>query len=328
MSAGDNPIKQTFLPIISTFSISSQGTPLEVIARDSQLLAQAFYDYQQKVGYDCLPMVGDSTDIAEAFGCEIGIGQREPFVKQPRIFSSEEEVAQLDIPKIRNFRGVQVTLQTVGILARYAKKEIPVIVNSPGPLTATGRILGVENLMLSMASEPAIVKLFLEKVTQFTISYTEALVDAGADIIFLPDPVASGDLISPKMFREFVFPMLKRQIDSINRPTLLHICGRILPIAKDMVDTGATLLSIDQTTDIKEIRAAIGEDVILGGNLDPVEVLEKKRPEEVADAARRCCREGGENFILMPGCAITPETPVANIKALIEVAKDELGTRS
>jgi MtaA/CmuA family methyltransferase len=328
MSASDNPIKQTFLPIVTTYTISSQEIPLDIIGPDSQLLAQAFYDYQQEVGYDSLPIIGDSTDIAEAFGCEIGFSQREPFVKQPLIFSCEEEVAQLDIATTKNFRGIQVTLRAVGILAGYATKDIPVIVNSPGPLTATGRILGVESLMLNMALKPSMIKLLLEKVTQFTISYTEALVDAGADIIFLPDPVASGDLISPQMFREFVFPMLKRQIDSINRPTILHICGRIMPVAKDMVETGATVLSVDQNTNIREIRAAVGEKVIIGGNLDPVKVLEKKHPEEVADAARRCCREGGGNFILMPGCSITPETPVANIKALIEVAKDELGKRS
>ncbi len=324
MAANHNAINQTFLPIVTTYTISSEQTPLETIVSNSQLLAQAFYDYQQKVGYNCLPIMGDSTYVAEAFGCQVGYGQREPFVRQTHTFADPAEVAQLDIPEIGNCARIQAMLQAVSTLSRQATKQIPVIVNSPGPLTSTGRILGMDNLMLNMALNPAMVKSLLEKVTRFLITYTEALVDCGADIFFLPDPMASTDLISPAMFNEFALPMLKRQVSSVDRPVLLHICGKIMPIVKDMADTGAALISIDQNINVEEIRAAIGQKPLIGGNLDPIEILEKKTAAEVAAAARRCCRQGGEDFILMPGCTITPQTPSENIKALIEVAKEEL----
>jgi len=320
----DKAILQSFLPIVTTYTVCSEQAPLEAVAADSRLLAQVFYEHQQKAGYDCLPIMGDSTYVAEAFGCEIGYDPREPFVKQTLALTDTAEVARLDIPQVDDHPRLLAMLQAVGILARQADNKMPVLVNSPGPLSSAGRIMGIDNLMLNMALNPALVKGLLEKVPRFIVAYTEALIEWGADIIFLPDPMASSDLISPAMFNEFVMPMLKHQVGRIDKPILLHICGKIMPIAGDMADTGATLLSIDQQVDIQSMREAIGPGVLIGGNLDPVEMIEKKTAEQIASAARRCCRQAGENFILMPGCTITPRTPVENIKALIETAKNEL----
>ena len=37
--------------------------------------------------------------------------------------------------------------------------------------------------------------------------------------------------------------------------------------------------------------------------------------EHVAAAALRCLAEGGERFILQPGCEVPPATPEANVRA-------------
>ena len=53
----------------------------------------------------------------------------------------------------------------------------------------------------------------------------------------------------------------------------------------------------------------------LCGNFDPVGVLMQGKPQDVADAARRCLAEGGERFILQPGCEVPPATPAENVRA-------------
>jgi uroporphyrinogen decarboxylase len=90
-----------------------------------------------------------------------------------------------------------------------------------------------------------------------------------------------------------------------------------------MAETRATLLSLDQRVDLRKVREIVGKDVLLGGNLDPVEVLLKQTPEKVDQAARKCYEDGGpDQFILMPGCTILPDTPVENIRAMMQVAKE------
>jgi len=38
-------------------------------------------------------------------------------------------------------------------------------------------------------------------------------------------------------------------------------------------------------------------------------------PQTVADAARQCLAEGGQRFILQPGCEVPPGTPQDNLRA-------------
>lgn len=312
-----------FFPIVTTHSVTSQGIPLELFMNDSELLSQVFLDYQQKVGYDCFPIMEDSTFTAEAFGCKIGFKEREAFVTEPLSFSSEEEIESYNIPKPENCRRIQLILEAVKYVSRYASKERPVIANSTAPLTSAAKIMGMENLLKKMVREPRLITKLLDKVTEFIISFTDALLEAGADIIFVADPIASADVISPQMFKRFAFPQLNRLIRGIHRPTILHICGNIYPIVHDMIETGPTMLSIDHCVSIKKVRRMVGKDIILGGNLDPGDILFEKTPQQVTDESWRCFREGGrENFILMPGCTIIPDTPVENIRAMMKVAKE------
>ena len=66
---------------------------------------------------------------------------------------------------------------------------------------------------------------------------------------------------------------------------------------------------------LTEARAKVGDDVTLCGNFDPSGVLLQSNPQGVADAARACVRDGGQRFILMPGCEVPPNTPEENIRA-------------
>ena len=318
----DSIKSNTFIPIVTTYTITSQGISPELFMNDSQLLSQVFLDYQQRVGFDSLPIMEDSTFTAEAFGCKIGFTEREAFVTEPLTIPSEEKIENYPVPKPKNCNRIQLILEAVQNVSRFASKEKPVIANSTAPLTSAAKTLGMENLLKRMIREPKLITIFLNKVTEFIISFTDALLEAGADIIFVADPVASPDVISPKMFRKFAFPQLKLLIQRIRRPTILHICGNIYPIVHDMIQTAPTMLSVDHCVSIKKVRDMVGKDIILGGNLAPGEILLEKTPGQVTNESWRCCREGGkENFILMPGCTIVPDTPVGNLRAMMNVAK-------
>jgi [methyl-Co(III) methanol-specific corrinoid protein]:coenzyme M methyltransferase len=46
-----------------------------------------------------------------------------------------------------------------------------------------------------------------------TIRFGEAMIAAGADLICIADPNATGDLLGPKAFAEFCLPFLNRMTD-------------------------------------------------------------------------------------------------------------------
>lgn len=319
-------IDQSFLPIVTTFSVTSPALPLEPCLRDPRLLSKAFLEYRDRVGLKSFPIMWDSNFAAEVFGCRLGFREREAYVVEHQPFPSRGRLQEYRVPDVRDCERAQLMLEAVGIMAKHASKEEPLIVNTTAPFTAATKIFGVENLLLKLLDEPDQVKALLGKITEFILRYSDQLIAGGAHVLFVGEPMASPEIISPHMFREFVLPELKRMMRTMIRPTLLHICGNVKPILKDMVETGATLLSLDQRVELKDVREIVGQEVLLGGNLDPVGVLFEKTPEEISDAARRCFEEGGPGrFVLMPGCTVLPDTPVENIRAMMRVAEEAAG---
>jgi uroporphyrinogen decarboxylase len=70
------------------------------------------------------------------------------------------------------------------------------------------------------------------------------------------------------------------------------------------------------------VRKSIGDDVIIGGNMDPIAVLAQMPAGAVEAKARENFADGGDSFILMPGCTITPDTPMENVRAMVNVARE------
>ena len=64
-------------------------------------------------------------------------------------------------------------------------------------------------------------------------------------------------------------------------------------------------------------------DVVVIGNLDPVAVVAHSTPQEVYAATRELLDSMSKysNFILSSGCDLPPETPLDNIRAMIDACR-------
>lgn len=90
-----------------------------------------------------------------------------------------------------------------------------------------------------------------------------------------------------------------------------------------MVDTGADALSLDQVVDLRDVREVLGPTAVIAGNVDPIGTMLRGDPEKVKLEAKQSYERGGaDNFILMPGCGTPPGTPVENLRALVQSARE------
>jgi len=144
-----------------------------------------------------------------------------------------------------------------------------------------------------------------------------------------PFSLASLDMISPDMYREWVHPYEVRFFSEINayRPeklcgSLLHICGDTTKILDLMADTGATIIEIDSKVDMAEAARIVNGRACLMGNVEPSAVMLQGSPEQVEAASRRVIADtGGKGLILGSGCEVPPATPLENIRAMIRTAR-------
>jgi uroporphyrinogen-III decarboxylase len=111
------------------------------------------------------------------------------------------------------------------------------------------------------------------------------------------------------------------EVEAARKPVSLHVCGNALPILADMASSGADVLEIDQKVELGRACQAVGSEIALWGNLDPVAVLAQASVEQVRRAAQtvlatvRAC--GRRRFVLSSGCTLAVETPAANLEALL-----------
>jgi uroporphyrinogen-III decarboxylase len=75
--------------------------------------------------------------------------------------------------------------------------------------------------------------------------------------------------------------------------------------------------------DIREVRAVLGSEIALMGNVSAVEILARGMPEQVESAGRECIVRAGTSSALILSAAgtVLSGTPTENIDALVRAAR-------
>ncbi|MBN2109550.1 MAG: MtaA/CmuA family methyltransferase [Methanosarcinaceae archaeon] len=287
---------------------------------DAQLMADLAYASYAECGLEGVRIPYCLTVLAEALGCEINMGKKN---RQPSVIAHPypKGVDDLKMPEnLLELGRIPAVHGALRILKEKAADEIPVIAGMEGPVTLASDLASVKKFMKWSIKAPEDFQTLLDFACDACIVYANSLLDAGADVVSVPDPVASPDLMAPDTFDNILKPVLQRFADNVNGPMVLHICGNVTPILKMMADCHFESLSIEEKVNIADAKASLGKSVSICGNVSsPFTLLSGDEAKVKADS-RKALEDGID--VLAPGCGIAPDTPVANIKAMV-AARDE-----
>lgn len=137
----------------------------------------------------------------------------------------------------------------------------------------------------------------------------------------------SGAYYPLDLFERFEFPQLKRMIDTFlagGITPLLHLdtdWSKNLPYFKEF-PKGKLIASLDGTTNIFKAKEVLRDHVCLMGDV-PASLLVAGTPEEVERYVRTLVERvgAGGGFILGTGCAMPPNAPLENVRAMIDTCK-------
>ncbi len=214
------------------------------------------------------------------------------------------------------------------IVERFGEEVFVVACFDQYPFSLAAQILGINEIMLMIHDDRALVQAVIERCLDYGLAYGRAMGEAGVDMLSGGDSLAG--LIGPEMYRELALPYEKRLIAGLKtatrKPVSLHICGDSTAILKDMAGSGAGVLEIDHQVDIAAACRLVGPDVALWGNLDPVGLLAQGSPELVERVSHRLLENlrssGHRRFVLSSGCTLALETPAENLDAMLKAARD------
>jgi uroporphyrinogen decarboxylase len=158
------------------------------------------------------------------------------------------------------------------------------------------------------------------------------LVRYGVDVIWIGDDFGAQDrlLISPEMFREFFKPRylkLFSYLKSIN-PDLkfaFHTDGYVIPIMKDLIETGVNILNPvqPQSMDPARLKRDFGKELTFWGTIDNQGTMPFGTVEDVINETKlrlKTVAPGG-GLILGPSHNVQPQVPVENIMAFYNTVK-------
>ena len=187
-----------------------------------------------------------------------------------------------------------------------------------GPYSHLTFLYGLENTMMLMLDEPELMHRLLRRRTELAVEWGRQLAQAGAEAVWIGEGAASGSLLSPAMYDEFVRPYAAALVDAMRDMgvrTLMHVCGDINSTVSSVAATGADALDIDHMISPRAAAERAGRPVCIKGNLDPVALL-SSTPQEVEKLSLRTAADAPEHFILGTGCLIARDTPPENIDAM------------
>lgn len=247
-----------------------------------------------------------------------------PDVLEPLLVTAND-VQRLDLDLLDGDADIRVLRDTTRHVATALGDQLMVGSSAWGPFTYAGLLFGVERLMRSIYKDQEAVHQVLAFAAELSYRYLAPFVAAGAGLISVADPTASGDLISRRQFETFVLPYQTRLIQrlrALGAQVLVHICGETTDRLELIAGTGAAIVSVDYKVDLARAAERLQGRIALAGNLDPVAVMQSSSPEQVAEASRAAIRLAGPHsgHVLMPGCDIPPSVPLAHIQAMVDTA--------
>jgi uroporphyrinogen decarboxylase len=298
--------------------------------RDGEAMAEGQIMAWRRFGHDVLLVENGTAALAQACGVQVQYqSDSAPVAKEPAI-KSLDEVDNLEVPDPYQDRLLSELLKTTRLVVEEIGDQAFILGRADqGPFSLACEIRGMSDFMMDLAQgeKPEQIHKLLDFCRRVTVRYALAQMEQGAHCTSIGDSPSGPDLISPKYYRQYAYPHVKRLVVDLKAKgarLAYHICGNATPIIGDMVSTGATIIEIDQESDMSICKNAARGKTTLLGPIDPSAVMAYGTPGQV----REKCLEAleilapGGGFILGPGCALPATTPDENIDALLETAKE------
>ena len=292
--------------------VATAGIPMPACHREAAEMARAALAIHEMSGFENLGVPFCMTVEAEAFGLPVDYGheRRTPHVEgvAPGDLAA---AAGLRAPKPAADTRAAAVLEAIERL-KDTRPEVPVIGNIVGPVSLACMVVELHTFVRGLKRSPEAVHGLLDVLTDWLAEFAAEQVRHGADVIAIAEPTGTGEILGPKWFGGLSLPYLNRilaAVRSAGGESLVHICGRTRSIAPGLNQLETPCISVDYTACVHELCAQLPGKVVMG-NVSPF-VIER--------ACTRAIQSGAK--ILAPACGITPDTPIAHLRALTDFAR-------
>jgi uroporphyrinogen decarboxylase len=235
-----------------------------------------------------------------------------------------------DVDGLKEFdveRELEFVYRAVKKIHRELGNRVPLIGFAGAPFTLASYLIeggGSRNYIHTKKlfySAPEVWKRLMERLAKVIAAYLNCQIAAGAQAVQLFDSWAG--CLTPNDYEHFVQPYTKAVIDAVTPGVpVINFSTGTTGLLKQIRASGGNVIAIDWRVNLDEAWAAVGHDVALQGNLDPVALFSspKEIKGRVGEILRRAGRMPGHIFNL--GHGVLPDTPLDHVIAMVEAVHD------
>jgi uroporphyrinogen-III decarboxylase len=229
------------------------------------------------------------------------------------------------------------------------KQHVPIMTWGSCPSRTAGCLMGFQKWFTTILRDPDWAMELMELALDPWLQMVVAKVEAGADFVWVNDPVSSADCISRDAYQKLTQPMERKFIEAIRRetgvPVIFHPCGnwhdRLDLIAQNQADAyflGPMDIRLCVEKITEQNKAGKARAKAINGNIGAASPTgdAKKVPVPYAstllvstpDQIEGECKEvieviesGGLRCILGPNCWAPQKVPFVNIDTVVYSAR-------
>lgn len=293
------------------------GNTLPEAHHTGALMSSLAADVQKFTGFENFGIPFCMTVEAEALGSEVNFGTLECEPKiQKEAYASASNVTFFAPGTMSKNKRVEAVVNAIYKLSN-SNPDIPVIGSLTGPVSTAASLVDPMPFLKQLRKDPAGSHRVMDYVCKHLIEYAKLMVYAGASVISIADPTATGEILGPGLFREYAVRYLNQVVDAIHSagvPVIIHICGKMEAVKPQIADLNGNAISVDAFVSLKSLKHEI-PSITTMGNVSTI-ALEFSTPDKIQVMTERLLDE--RINIISPACGLSTSTPLANINALTE----------
>lgn len=233
---------------------------------------------------------------------------------------TKADLDNIDIEQLFDSGRIDTILDATQIIRDKVGDDVPLVAGAPGPANVAYGLVGPNNYLTWMITDEDAFRNMVEIGVEFSLEYSNLLLENGVDAVCMPESNAGPDLMPPQVFESMVLPGYKKLTSRSKGLLIMHMCGDAVWILDPMADSGFDAISIEEKVNMEHAKKVMGDRVCVIGNVSSAGTLLWKSADVVKDEAKQCLAAGVD--ILAPSCGFAPRTPLDNMKALV-AARDE-----
>lgn len=190
---------------------------------------------------------------------------------------------------------------------------------------------GMENILMDMCLDETGTETLFNRILEHHLELLDIALEYDFEGVYFGDDWGQqrGLVMGPKHWRKFIGPGVAKMYEKVKskgKYVIQHSCGDIKTIMTDLVDMGMDVYNTVQPEiyDLAQLKKDYGSHLTFYGGISTQQFLPFANVEERKAMAKNILDimgpEGG--YIFAPTHAVTPDIPVENIQALVDVVKE------